>query len=88
MQQTNPHSYPNLPTGLLTSKVTEFDFMLCSEVKEGDAHREVELDDDRAAGQEGSNEPDNDAQDATDEAENERDQRANANTRNVLVSGS
>jgi hypothetical protein len=65
--------------------VRKFRSTLCSKVKEGDAHREVELDDHRAAAQEGGDKGEDDAEEPADKVEDERDQRANADARVKLV---
>jgi hypothetical protein len=65
--------------------VRKLGLLLWSEGKEGDAQREVELEDNRAAGQEGGDKTENNAKDTPNNAEDERDQRTDTDARDELV---
>jgi hypothetical protein len=76
---------PTYACGVFTEE-KELRFALCSGQMEGDAQTELDLEDDRAAG-EGANEAENEAEDSADEAEDKLDQCSDANAKNKLVRG-
>jgi hypothetical protein len=83
--KNSPHPCPDLCTrGIDSGKGRERHFLLCSEAKEGDARMKLQLDDDRAAGKERAEKPEDNFEDAAEDAEDEMNERADNGARKKI----